>query len=183
MFDDDLSTLDPVVGTYREAYYDQMFPQKYPSTLRNTIAETFRGSKLLESTSLSSNLVKPPPLDVGLLLTRTIQLLQRSLGLTELTATIVLAITFVVAGPSIFLLFGMIVGGISKRNMDRVFKKRYGETYTVDATIKKEPVIELPSEDEDDDDENDDGDDDDDDNDDGDDEAKGKTKNKKDKKK
>ena len=182
MFDDDLSASDPIVGTYREAHYDHTLPQKYPMMLRNIITETFRGTKLMDTSSSSllsaSNVAKPPPLDVGLLLTRTVQLLQKTLGLTELTATIVLAITFVVAGPSVFLLFGMIVGGISKRNMDQIFKKRYGETYTVDATIKQEPVIELPSEDDDDDDDDDDSDDNGDDEDD-DNETKGSNKNKK----
>ncbi len=178
MFDDDVSTTDPVVGTYREAYTDHM-TQKYPMTLRQIISETFRGSSFTStSSSSSSNVPKPPPLDVGLLLTQTIQLLQRTLGCTEMTATIVLSIAFVVAGPSAFLLFGMIVGGISKRNMDQVFKKRYGETYTVDATIKKEPVVELPSDDDDDEDDDDDDSDDDDDEDD-DSETKGKNKDKK----
>jgi hypothetical protein len=171
MFDDDMSVTDPVVGTYREAYTDHMTP-KYPMALRQIITDSFRGSTTTASTS---NVSKRPPLDVGLVLTQTIQLLQRTLGCTEMTATIVLSIAFVVAGPSAFLLFGMIVGGISKRNMDQVFKKRYGETYTVDATIKKEPVVELPS---DDDEEEDDDDDDDNDEDDDEDDSKTKGKNK-----
>jgi hypothetical protein len=61
-------------------------------------------------------------------------------------------------------LFGMMmIGGVSKRNMNKVMKQRYGDTYTVDATIKPEEDVEAP------DDEDDDEDDDDDDNDDDDD--------------
>ena len=176
MFDDDMSVTDPVVGTYREAYTDHMTP-KYPMSLRQIITDAFRGSTTTTSSS-TSNVSKRPPLDVGLVLTQTIQLLQRTLGCTEMTATIVLSIAFVVAGPSAFLLFGMIVGGISKRNMDQVFKKRYGETYTVDATIKKEPVVELPSDDDEEDDDDDDNDEDDDEEED-DSKTKGKNKDKK----
>ena len=175
MFDDDMSVTDPVVGTYREAYTDHMTP-KYPMTLRQIITDAFRGSTA--TTTTTSNVSKRPPLDVGLVLTQTIQLLQRTLGCTEMTATIVLSIAFVVAGPSAFLLFGMIVGGISKRNMDQVFKKRYGETYTVDATIKKEPVVELPSDDDEEDDD-DDNDEDDDEEEEEDSKTKGKNKDKK----
>jgi hypothetical protein len=47
--------------------------------------------------------------------------------------------------------------------MDQVFKKRYGDTYTVDATIKQEPTVEAPPDEDDDDADGDDDDDDDDD--------------------
>jgi hypothetical protein len=155
MFDDDLSLLDPITGTYREAYSD-MTTGRYPAALREIVTDTLRGTKLDVAPSTEAG----PKLDVGAMLTRTVNVLQKRLGLTELAATVVLAIGFVLAGPSLFLFTGMMVGGISKRNMDKVFKKRYGDTYTVDATIKQEPTLEAPPDEEDD--EDDEGEDDDD---------------------
>jgi hypothetical protein len=52
----------------------------------------------------------------------------------------------------------MMVGGISQRNMEKVFKKRNGDTYLVNATIEVEPVVEAPADDEDDEEETDEGD-------------------------
>jgi hypothetical protein len=158
MFDDDLSLLDPISGTYREAYSD-MTTGRYPAALREIVSDSLRGTKF----DLAPPTEAVPKLDVGALLTRTIAFLQKRLGLTELAATIVLAIGFVLAGPSLFLFTGMMVGGISKRNMDNVFKKRYGDTYTVDATIKQEPTVEAPPDEEDDEDDESEEDDDEDD--------------------
>jgi hypothetical protein len=164
MFDDDVSMLDPITGTYREAY-DDTTTGRYPAALRDIVTDTLRDTKLdplLPSSSSSSSFQNGGtrvPFDVGSLLTRTISLLQKRIGLSEMGATIVLALGFVLAGPSLFLFAGMMVGGISKRNMDQVFKKRYGDTYTVDATIKQEPTVEAPPDEDD----GDDGDDDDDD--------------------
>ena len=77
-----------------------------------------------------------------------------------------IAASFVVAGPSAFLFVGMVIGGASKRNMNKVMKKRYGDSYTVDATIRTEEDVEAPDDDEDDEDEDDEVDDEDDDEDD-----------------
>jgi hypothetical protein len=51
----------------------------------------------------------------------------------------------------------MMIGAQNKRSINRLMKKPYGETYTVDATIKVEEDVEVPDDDEDIDD--DDGDD------------------------
>jgi hypothetical protein len=165
MFDDDVSMLDPITGTYREAF-DDTTTGRYPTALREIVTDTLRDTKLdplLPSSSSSLSLqnggTRVPSFDVGSLLTRTISLLQKRIGLSEMGATIVLALGFVLAGPSLFLFAGMMVGGISKRNMDQVFKKRYGDTYTVDATIKQEPTVEAPPDEDDGDDDDDDDDD------------------------
>jgi hypothetical protein len=60
----------------------------------------------------------------------------------------------------------MVIGGMSKRNVNNTMKKRYGDTYTVDATIKPEDDVEAPDDDDDDDEDDDDDDEDDDDEDD-----------------
>ena len=156
MFDDDLSVLDPVAGTYRESYSD-MTIGRYPAALREIVSDALRGTKF----DLTPSAEVRPKLDVGAALTSAINFIQKRLGLSEMTATILLAVGFVLAGPSLFLFTGMMVGGISKRNMDKVFKKRYGDTYTVDATIKKEPTVEAPPDEEDDDDDDEDDDEDD----------------------
>jgi len=70
-----------------------------------------------------------------------------------------------VSGPSLFLVGGMVIGGFSKRSINKVMKDRYGDTYTVDATVKEPEDVEAPDDDDDfdDDDDDEDGDDDDDD--------------------
>ena len=161
MFDDDYSDADPVASTYREAYTDAT-TGRYPAALREVTAQVWQGrDKALAGTAAADE--GNNALNIGRLLTAAVQTLQTKVGLSETTALFVLAGTFVVAGPSAFLLGGMIVGGISKRNMNRLFQKRYGEDYTVDATVKKEEMVEAPDDEEDDDEDEDDDDDDDDD--------------------
>ena len=79
--------------------------------------------------------------------------------MSESTAILLLAGTFVFAGPVLFATVGMMVGNQSKRQINSVMKQRYGDTYTVDATIKPDEDVELPDEDEDDDEDDDDDDD------------------------
>jgi len=79
----------------------------------------------------------------------------------------ILAASFVIAGPVAFAMGGMIIGGMSKRNLRKVFKVRYGDAYTIDATAKPDDDdVELPDEDEDEDDDDDNENDDDEDDDD-----------------
>ena len=150
MFDDD--TYDPIESTYREAY-DDATRGTYPQALRE-VTSSVLGQEGVKSVS------KEERSGIGLLLTTAISALQKR-GLSETASVIVLAAAFVVAGPSLFLFVGMIVGGMSKRNINRVMKQRYGDTYTVDATVKEPEEVEAPDdEDEDEDDEDDDEEDD-----------------------
>lgn len=142
MFADD--SYDPVESIYREAYEDATVGQ-HPSALAEIKRQVLGDSK---------KVVAPTSEGFASWLTSTTKKLQQR-GMSESAAILVLASVFVIAGPSLFLFTGMIIGGISKRNIRRLMKKRYGDTYTVDATIKKEEVIEAP-EDEDDGDEDDD---------------------------
>lgn len=152
MFEED--AYDPVESLYREAYNDAT-EGTYPRALKEVTTsilgqESSKG--LAENTG--GNIF-------GSLLTSALGLLKKR-GLSETMAISVLAGSFVVAGPFAFLLTSMVIGGASKRNMNKVMKKRYGETYTVDATIRAEEDVEAPDDDDDEegDDENDDDDDD-----------------------
>jgi hypothetical protein len=155
MFDDD--QYDPVESVYREAF-DDALTGKYPQALREVASGALgSGGKMSvndRDTSAGAGIAS--------LLTTAIGALQKK-GLSQQAAILVLASIFVVAGPSTFLVVGMVIGGISKRNMNKVMKQRYGDTYTVDATTKPEEDVDAP--DDDDDDEGDDDDDDDDDDD------------------
>lgn len=158
MFNDD--TYDPIESAYREAY-DDAVKGTYPQALREV---TGFGSSQASPTQTSTGETNPivsflSNIDIGALLTSLLTFLQNKLRLSESAAIMVLAAIFVVAGPSAFLFTGMIVGGMSKRNINRVMKKRYGDTYTVDATMKTEESVEAPD-DEDDEDDDDEGDED-----------------------
>jgi hypothetical protein len=150
MFDDDL--YDPVESLYREAFQDATVGQ-HPRALAEITgsvlgssgvggigAESTKGRKLLTNEGFAT------------WLTSTVQKLTQQGGMSESAAILLLAGIFVIAGPSLFLFVGMIIGGISKRNIRNVMKKRYGDTYTVDATIKTEDEVRAPDDDEDDDD-------------------------------
>lgn len=179
MFNDERD--DPLESSYREAYYDAL-TGRYPAQIQAITKEVLSGQsdvialKGQPSSSTTSSLLNFKRLfefDIGSALLKAVSLLQNRLKLSETAAIVVLAGILVVAGPTLFLLAGMVVGGISKRNMDKVFKRRYGDTYTVDATIKKEPIVEAPpDEDEDEDDDDEEEEDEDSDSDDDDDEKK-----------
>ena len=161
MFDDDCGMSDPIASTYREAYQDAT-TGRYPAALREVTAQVWQGQdKAMATSTAQAGADEENGLNIGRLLTTAVQTLQTKAGLSETAALLVLAGTFVVAGPSAFLLAGMIIGGISKRNMNRLFQKRYGEDYTVDASVKKEEIVEAPDDDEDDDEDDEEEDDDD----------------------
>jgi len=146
---------EPVESLYREAFEDAT-TASYPTTLQAIDASSMGGEVGARSVSRSSG-----EAGIGNLLTSAISTMQKRLNVGEGTAVAILAAMFVVAGPSAFLFMGMVIAGMSKRNINKVMKQRYGDTYTVDATIKTDVDVEAP---EDDDDENDDdGEDDDDD--------------------
>lgn len=153
MFDDDV--YEPVESIYREAMADKM-RGTHPKALSEITSSILGQDGVKLEKSSSSN-------GLGDWLMNAVGFLQRK-GLSESTAVIVLTGTLVVAGPIAFLLGAMMVGSQSKRQIQSVMKKRYGDTYTVDATIKIEEEVEAPDDDEDEDDDQDKkGDDDDDD--------------------
>jgi hypothetical protein len=180
MFDDDV--YDPVESTYREAIGDQMqgtHPKAISEITSSILGQD--GYKADRKASASG---------IGGFLLGGINFLQRR-GLSESTAILLLAGSFVVAGPAAFVTVGMIVGNNSKRQLNNTLKKRYGDTYTwvqfvgdpyqtcvyisnfslssphdsVDATVKPDDDVELPDEDDDDDEDDDEEDDKDDDDD------------------
>lgn len=165
MFDDD--TYDPVESLYREAYKDAT-QGTYPRALKEVTGSVFGQES---GKGLASSGEKSGENMFGNAIVSTLGFLKKR-GLSESTAIAVLAASFVVAGPFVFLVGGMIIGGASKRNMNKVMKKRYGDTYTVDATIRTEEDVEAPDDEDDDEDEDDEDDDEDDDDEEDDDEEK-----------
>ena len=169
MFNDD--TYDPIESSYREAY-DDAVKGTYPQALREVTGFGSSSSTQVSSPTQTGETTKTNPIakffsnvDIGALLTSLLAFLQNKLRLSESAAMMVLAAIFVVAGPFAFLLTGVVVGGMAKRNLNRTLKKRYGDTYTVDATMKTEESVEAPDDEDDEEDEPDDDNTDDDDDD------------------
>jgi hypothetical protein len=158
MFDDD--AYDPIESLYREAFHDATTGQ-HPGALAEITGSVLGGTAAGAADKSKKLMSAPTSEGFATWLTSTIQKLVQK-GWSESSAILLLAGVFVIAGPSLFLFVGMIIGGISKRNIQSVMKKRYGDTYTVDATIRTEESVEAPD-DEDDDDGDDDEDEDDDD--------------------
>ena len=128
MFDDDnANSKDPLEAAYREAYEDYKTTGTYPRALKEVTTEVLgqgAGNKLMNSKEGEES-----SLGVFGLIKGTMRLLERR-GLSEATALAVVAGTLVIVAPTSLLFAGMIVGGISKRNMNSLMKKRYGDTYT-----------------------------------------------------
>jgi predicted PurR-regulated permease PerM len=119
MFDDDV--YDPVESTYREAIGDKMqgsHPRAISEITSSVLGQD--GFKADKKASASG---------IGGVLLGGINFLQRR-GVSESTAILLLAGSFVVAGPIAFVTVGMMVGNQSKRQLNNVLKKRYGDTYT-----------------------------------------------------
>lgn len=163
MFADD--RYDPVESLYREAYDDATMG-RYPHALREVTLDVL-GQLQSSGTELAK--AEPSSTGGGGVGPGTLLNALRQRGWSDTAAIALLASLAVVAGPSLFLVMGMVVGGMSKRKMNSVFKQRYGDTYTVDATVRKEEEVEAPPDDEDEE-EDEDNDDEDEDNDDDDDE-------------
>lgn len=119
MFDDDV--YEPVESIYREAINDKVKGTHLKALSEITSSVLGQDGMKVEKTSSSSG--------VGEWLMGAIAFLQRK-GFSESTAIILLTGTLVVAGPTIFLLGTMMVASQSKRNIQGVMKKRYGDTYS-----------------------------------------------------
>ena len=119
MFDDDV--YDPIESTYREAINDNS-KGSHPKKISEITAEVL-GQDVVKAERKASGS------GIGGFLLNAVKLLQRR-GLSETTAVLLLTGTFVVVGPGAFLIVGMMVGAQSKRQINSVMKKRYGDTYT-----------------------------------------------------
>jgi hypothetical protein len=127
IFDDDV--YDPVESLYREAY-DDATQGSYPQALREVVAESLGQAEkgLFQKESKTS---------IDELIYKAISALQKR-GMSQSTATAVLAGAVAIGVPLTVLLGFASVSSLSKRNMNKLLKSRYGETFTLDATIKPE---------------------------------------------
>lgn len=147
MFDDD--SYDPVESIYREAMHDKV-SGTYPKALKEVTAEVLQGTDVMKQAAKAE---RESGMSVGSLLVRGTTWLQAKAGLTEAQAVTLLTGVFAVGAPAIMISAAMYVAISNKRGMNKLMKKRYGESYTTDATIKVEEDVELPDDDDDDDDE------------------------------
>ena len=150
MFDDDVG--NNFESTFREAY-DDATTRQYPTALKDVMGEE-------EQKNLLTSHRKR---DMGQLFVAAARFVQGRTGLSENVVTILFASFVVIGAPFSLLMAFMVVNGISKRRMEQEFKQRYGDSYSVDATLKPEDTVEAPPDEEDDDgdDDEEDGDDDD----------------------
>ena len=144
MFDDDV--YDPVESLYREAMDDRL-KGTYPKDLRETASSVLgqnvvKADKKTAGAGFSSTLMKT----VGFL---------RKQGLSEMQSIAVVTSFFVIGVPAVSFYFLMQIATANKRSMNKLMKKRYGTTYTVDATEKPEDDVDIPDDDDDDDDDDD----------------------------
>jgi len=142
MFDDD--AYDPVESIYREAIDDKL-KGTYPKDLKETASSVLgqnvmKAEKKASGVGFSGGLVKA----VGFL---------RQQGLSEMQSIALITGLFVVGAPSIAFAVFLSIASQNKRSMNKLMKKRYGDTYTVDATAKEEEDIDVPDDDDADDDE------------------------------
>jgi hypothetical protein len=140
MFDDDL--YDPVESIYREAMDDRIHGT-YPKAIKGVTLSVL-GKDVIKAERSASGTT------IGTTLVKMADFLRQK-GFSETQAIFMLAGSLVIGTPTIFFVLLLIVGEENKRSINRLMKKRYGETYTVDATIKVEEDVEAPDDNEDDD--------------------------------
>jgi hypothetical protein len=119
MFDDD--AYDPVESTYREAFEDNVVGT-HPKALRDVRSSVLGSKGIKVEKEKSGGVVE--------FLSGTIRFIRNKTGFSETGAILLIAAAFVIAGPVGFTFGGMMAGGMSKRNMNKLMKKRYGDTYT-----------------------------------------------------
>lgn len=119
MFDDDV--YDPVESAYREAFEDNVVGA-HPKALAETRSSVLGSSGIKVEKEKSGGIVD--------YLSGAIRFIRVKTGFSETGAILLIAAAFVIAGPVGFAFGGMMAGGMSKRKMNKIMKKRYGETYT-----------------------------------------------------
>jgi hypothetical protein len=151
MFDDDV--YDPVESIYRETIDDNI-KGTHPKALKE-ITSTVLGRDVVKAQTKAS-----AGSAVANALNKVIAVL-RNRGLSEAQAIALLTGSVFLGVPYLILNVVLALAYQNKHSITNVMKKRYGDAYTVDATIKEEDDVELPDEDDDDDDNDGGGDDDD----------------------
>uniref|UniRef100_A0A7S4AAU3 Uncharacterized protein n=1 Tax=Pseudo-nitzschia australis TaxID=44445 RepID=A0A7S4AAU3_9STRA len=141
MFDDD--AYDPVESIYKEAMDDRV-KGTYPRDLKETTSSVL-GQDVVKAERKGSGA------GVSGILMKSVGFLRKQ-GLSEMQAIGLLTGLIVFGFPAFVLSAGMQIGNRSRRSMNKVMKKRYGETYSVDATEKVEEDVDVPDDDENDDD-------------------------------
>jgi len=144
MYDDDI--YDPVESIYKEAMNDRL-KGAHPKDLKE-ITSSVLGQNVIKAdrkasgTGFSGSLMKA----VSFL---------RKQGFSEMQAIALLTSIFVIGAPA--LCFGglMQIATQNKRSMNKLMKKRYGETYSVDASEKVEDDVDIPDDEDEDDDDDD----------------------------
>ena len=145
MFDDDV--YDPVESIYREAMDDKL-KGSHPKNLRET-ASSVLGQNAMKASK------KGPGISFSGVLVKAVDFLRRQ-GLSEIQAIALITGTFVIGAPSVFFAAFISIASQNKRSMGRLMKQRYGDTYSVDASVKEEEDIDVPEDEDDDDDDDDD---------------------------
>ena len=148
MFDDD--AYDPVESIYREAMDDRI-KGTYPKDLKETTSSVL-GQNVIKAGKKSSSR------GFTGVLSKAMFFLKRQ-GLSEMQAIGLIACASLFGAPGLFFTIAMQVANQNKRSVTNMMTKRYGETYSTDASEKKEDDVEIPDDDDDDDDYDDDDDD------------------------
>ena len=144
MYDDDI--YDPIESIYKEAMDDRL-KGSHPKDLKE-----------ITSSVLGQNVIKADKKASGTgfsgLLMKTVSFLRKQ-GLSEMQAIALLTSVFVIGAPALFFGGLMQIATQNKRSMNKLMKKRYGETYSVDASEKVEEDVDAPDDEDDDDDDDD----------------------------
>jgi len=162
MFNDD--RYDPIESAYREAVQDRASGE-HQQALSQTVS-TVLGENKVEAIVKDTKEWKSVLGSTILKGIRTVSSkLSTTFGLSDSTALAIVAFFITGAVPFTLSFAGMMAGDIAKRNMNKTMKERYGDTYSVDATIKTSQPDDADEDDDDDEDDEDDEEDDDDDDD------------------
>ncbi|KAL7570368.1 hypothetical protein ACA910_017207 [Epithemia clementina (nom. ined.)] len=155
MFDNE--NYDAVSSAYREANFDNTVGSHAAALQEITTSVLGESAKFVakQSDSVASN-------PVGTILMSLVTFLEKR-GMSQMSAILLLTTIVFTSAPVIFLVGSMAISLMFKRGIVREMKARYGDSYTIDATIKRDDDIEAPDDDEDDDDDDADDDEDDDD--------------------
>lgn len=137
MFDDD--AYHPVESAYREAYEDATVGS-YQAQIRETVS----GILGQEKKSLAGD--DSDSKSIGTMLASSLSLVKK-LGVSESTAIIILGVTVCIGGPAFLLIGASAVSTYAKQKLNRTMKDRYGDSFSVDATMKTEESVEAPDDD------------------------------------
>ena len=149
MFDDE--KYDPVASTYREAHFDNTVGSHAIALQEITTSVIGESGKMVGRQA--EKRVNP----VSSLLMSLVSFLEKR-GLSQMSAILLLTAIVFSGAPVIFLVGSMAISMMFKRGINREMKARYGASYTIDATIKKEEDVEAPDDEDDEEDDEDDND-------------------------